>query len=166
MKKSPAIFLWILLLALAAIAQTPELTLGTGVTKHSGVDEVYRRFSEAYRTLNLDLIADQYTQTAAYLVPGDDLLMGRESIRPGFKRFFDSVRNNGQSMTISFEIAQRKVERTMGYDVGIFTLRSSKDGKEISSMKGKFVVVAVKESDGKWRFQVDGYNGLKPPASR
>jgi len=54
------------------------------------------------------------------------------------------------------------VDKTMGYDVGIFTLRTFKDGKEINSGQGKFVVVTVKDADGKWRFQVDGYSGLRP----
>jgi ketosteroid isomerase-like protein len=153
------------LLAGAAGAQSAELSLRPGVAAHAGVDDVYRRFSEAYRTLNVDLVADQYTQTAAYLVPDDDVITGRENIRPGFKRFFDSVKTNGQSMSISFDIIQRKVDNTMGYDVGIFTLRTFKDGKEIGSGRGKFFVVAVKDRDGKWRFQVDGYNNLKPAAA-
>lgn len=145
-----------------AAAQSPELSLRSGVSAHEGVDGIYRRFSDAYRTLNIDLIADQYTQSAAYLVPDDDVSIGRENIRPGFKRFFDSVRANGQSMTISFDIVQRSVDKNMGYDVGIYTLRTVKDGKEIGKGQGKFVVVAVKDADGKWRFQVDGYSGLKP----
>ena len=150
------------LFTFAATAQSSELTLRTGVSPHAGVDDVYRRFSESYRTLNVDRIADQYTQTAAYLAPDDEVLTGRDSIRPGFKRFFDSVKNNGQTMTISFDILQRMVDKTIGYDVGIFTLRTFKDGKEINSGRGKFVVVTVKDADSKWRFQVDGYSGLRP----
>ena len=150
------------LFTFAAAAQTSELTLRTGVSPHAGVDNVYRRFSESYRTLNVDQIADQYTQTAAYLAPDAEVLTGRDNIRPGFKRFFDSVKNNGRTMAISFEIVQRIVDKTMGYDVGIFTLRTFKDGKEINSGQGKFVVVTVKDADGKWLFQVDGYSGLRP----
>src|SRR5687768_37528 len=122
--------------------------------------------SKSYRTLNVDQIADQYTPTAAYLAPDDEVLTGRDSIRPGFKRFFDSVKNNGQTMTISFDILQRIVDKTIGYDVGIFTLRTFKDGKEINKGQGKFVVVTVKDLDGKWRFQVDGYSDLKQRARR
>lgn len=150
------------LFTFAAAAQAAELTLRPGVSPHAGVDDVYRKFSESYRTLNVDQIADQYTQTAAYLAPDDEVLTGRDSIRPGFKRFFDSVKGNGNTMTISFEILQRMVDKAIGYDVGIFTLRTFKDGKEINSGRGKFVVVMVKDADGKWRFQVDGYSGLKP----
>ena len=65
-------------------------------------------------------------------------------------------------MTISFQIFQRKVEKTMAYDVGIYTIRQFKDGKEAGTGQGKFVVVALKQTDGQWRFQVDGYSNLKP----
>lgn len=66
-------------------------------------------------------------------------------------------------MTISFQIFQRKVEEKMGYDVGIYTIRQFKDGKETGKSQGKFVVVAVTDNNSKWRFQVDGYSDLKPP---
>ena len=65
-------------------------------------------------------------------------------------------------MTISFRIVQRMVDTKLAYDVGIFTIRQYKDGKEVSSGSGKFFVAAVSEKDGKWRFQVDGYSDLKP----
>lgn len=162
MKK--AAFVVILTLSFSAVifAQTDDLKLRSGVTPNKSVDEIYRQFSEAYRTLNVDLVANLYTQNAAYLVPDDEVMTGREKIRTSFQGFFDYVKSNGQTMTISFDIVQRTVDKNIGYDVGIYTLRRFKDGKEISSGQGKFVVVAVKETDGRWRFQVDGYSDIKP----
>jgi len=67
-------------------------------------------------------------------------------------------------MTISFQIVQRKADQNLAYDVGIYTIRQYKDGKQVGDAgQGKFIVVAVREKDGKWRFQVDGYSDLKPP---
>ena len=54
----------------------------------------------------------------------------------------------------------------MAYDVGIYTLRSFAVGNQIGTGQGKVVVVAVRGKDGKWRFQVDGYSGLKPPEKK
>ncbi len=166
MKKFIDGFFVVLVFALGCTAQSGDLTLKTGVSSHAGVDDVYRQFSESYRTLNVDTVANLYTENAAYLVPDDDVMTGREPIRASFNRFFDSVKEGGRTMTISFEIVQRRVEKNIGYDVGIYTLRTFKDGKEIGSGQGKFVVVAVKEKDGKWRFQVDGYSGLKPKTAK
>ncbi len=143
-------------------AQASELSLDAGVKPHAAIDEIYRHFSDSYRTLNFEKLAGLYTESAAYLVPDQEVMTGRDSIRTSFRGFFDSVKSEGQTMTISFRILQRKAGKDLGYDVGIYTLRIFKDGKEMSSGQGKFVVVAIKEKDAKWRFQVDGYSGLKP----
>ncbi len=142
-------------------AQNPALVLEKGVVANKGIDAVYGQFSEAYRTLDVEKVANLYTENAAYLPPDREILQGREKIRPTFQEFFDYVKNNGQTMTISFRIFQRKVDKNLAYDVGIYTIRQYKDGKELGIGQGKFVVVAVKEKDGNWRFQVDGYSNLK-----
>lgn len=149
-----------------ANAQTRELFLEKGVATHKEIDTIYQSFSEAYRTLNDEKVANLYTENAAYLVPDNEILQGREAIRPNFKSFFDWVKNEGRTMTISFRIVQRKVDKNLAYDVGIYTIKQSKDGKEVATGQGKFVVVAVKEKSGKWLFQVDGYSDLKPPEKK
>ena len=151
----------ILFISLSANAQNSELTLEKGVSAHKEIDAIYKTFSDAYRTLDADKVANLYTETAAYLAPNNNIQQGRAAIRPGFQLFFDWVKKEGRTMTISFQIFQRKVDKNLAYDVGIYTIRQYKDGKEISQGQGKFVVVAVKEKDGKWRFQVDGYSDLK-----
>lgn len=143
-------------------AQTSELVLEKGVAAHKEIDGIYRQFSDSYRTLDAEKVVNLYSETAAYLQPNADILQGRDEVRRVFAPFFETVKKDGQTMTIAFQIFQRRADANLAYDVGIYTLRSFKDGKEIGSGKGKFVVVAVKEKDGRWRFQVDGYSGLKP----
>ncbi len=153
----------IFLAAIAANAQTDELVLEKGVSAHKEIDAIYKTFSEAYRTLDADKVTNLYTETAAYLAPNNDIQQGRAEIRPGFQSFFDYVKKEGRTMTISFQIFQRKIDKNLAYDVGIYTIRQFKDGKQVGTAgQGKFVVVAVREKDGKWRFQVDGYSDLKP----
>jgi uncharacterized protein (TIGR02246 family) len=158
----------ILLLIFSAVfsvqAQDPELTLEKGVAAHKEIDAVYKSFSDAYRTLDAEKVTNLYSETAAYLPPNNDILQGRAAIRPTFQSFFDWIKKEGRTMTISFRIVQRKTDKNLAYDVGIYTIRQFKDGAPVGSGtgQGKFVVVAVKEKDGKWRFQVDGYSDLKP----
>lgn len=154
-----------LLMPLGALnAQTGDLTLEKGVAAHAEIDAIYRTFSDAYRTLDVEKVANLYSETAAYLVPNNDILQGRDAIRPTFRSFFEWVKNEGRTMTISFQIVQRKADKNLAYDVGIYTIRQYKDGKQVGDAgQGKFIVVAVREKDGKWRFQVDGYSDLKPP---
>lgn len=153
---------FLLFVSFSANAQNSELTLEKGVLAHLEIDAIYKTFSEAYRTLDVEKVANLYSETVAYLPPDNDILQGRAAIRPTFQSFFDYIKSEGRTMTISFQIFQRKVDKTLAYDVGIYTIRQYKDGKEIGTGQGKFVVVAVKEKGGKWHFQVDGYSGLKP----
>jgi ketosteroid isomerase-like protein len=162
MKKLILFFGLFVIFSSAVFSQNTELVLNASVKPHAGVDSVYKAFSESYRTLNVDMVAALYSQNAAYLVPDAEIMIGREKIRDSFNGFFESVKKDGRTMTISFRIVQRRIEKTIGYDVGVYTLRSFKDGKEAGTGQGKFVVVAIKEKDGKWVFQVDGYSGLKP----
>ena len=159
--KKLLLLLVILFVSFQIKAQTAEPILEKGVAAHKGIDDVYRQFSESYRTLDAEKVINLYTETAAYLQPNDDLLQGRDKVREVFAPFFERVKKDGQTMTISFQIFQRKADKNLAYDVGIYTLRSFKDGKEIGTGKGKFVVVAVRKKGGAWRFQVDGYSGLK-----
>ena len=152
----------LLFVSFNAYAQNSELTLEKGVSAHKEIDAIYKTFNEAYRTLDADKVTNLYTETAAYLAPNEKIQQGRGEIRGGFQSFFDWIKSEGRTMTISFQIFQRKVDKNMAYDVGIYTIRQYKDGKEVGTGQGKFVVVAVKEKDGKWRFQVDGYSDLKP----
>ena len=147
-------------------AQSSELTLKNEVKPHKGVDAIYKTFSESYRTLKPKMVANLYTEDAAYLVPNNDITNGRKEILNNFINFFNSIKNRGLNMTISFEIYQRRVTKKMGYDVGIYTINFYKEEKFTNVSKGKFVVVAVKGKDKKWRFQVDGYSGLKPKTKK
>ncbi|MGB7208714.1 MAG: nuclear transport factor 2 family protein [Pyrinomonadaceae bacterium] len=162
MKKLILFFGLFVIFSSAVFSQNIELVLDASVKPHAGVDSVYKAFSESYRTLNVDMVAGLYSKNAAYLVPDEEIMIGRDKIHDNFNGFFESVKKDGRTMTISFRIVQRRIDKELGYDVGVYTLRSFKDGKETGMGQGKFVVVAVKEKDGKWAFQVDGYSGLKP----
>lgn len=142
--------------------QNGELTLEKGVSAHREIDQIYAQFSQAYQTLDAEKVANLYTENAAYLVPNEEIMQGRNGIRASFTSFFDYVKNEKRTMTISFQIFQRRAERNMAYDVGIYTIRQMKDGRQIGESQGKFVVVAVREKSGKWFFQVDGYSNLMP----
>lgn len=147
-------------------AQDSDLKLADGVKEHKGIDSIYKTFSEGYRTLRPELVANLYTEDAAYLSPDSQIRFGREPISTSFTGFFDSMRNAGRNMTIKFHIFQRMVDKNLGYDVGVFTLKYFKDGKMLGESKGKFVVVAIKGKDKKWRFQVDGYSDIKSPKKK
>ncbi|HEX8198218.1 MAG TPA: hypothetical protein VF571_18635, partial [Pyrinomonadaceae bacterium] len=141
-------------------APTGDLILEKGVPPHKGLDEVYRRFSEGYRKLDAVSVTELYTETAAYLAPGSNVQIGRQDVLKNFSSFFDSVKRQNGKIEIIFRIVQREVDRNMAYDVGIYTLVSTNSKGESRRSSGKFVVVAKREKNDVWRFQVDGYSDL------
>lgn len=140
--------------------QSQELILERSVAPHKGLDDVYRRFSEGYRKLDAQSVADLYTETAAYLAPGSEVQIGRQYVLKNFSSFFDSVKKQNGKIEILFRILQRQVDRNLAYDVGIYTLVSTNSKGESRRSSGKFVVVAKREKGDVWRFQLDAYNDL------
>lgn len=158
-----AVIVLFLVLSSTGFGQGSDVTFDASAKPHAGLDAVYQSFSRAYRELDHDLVASLYTADAAYLVPGQDVITGRSNIKPTFKSFFDYVRERKGKLAISFRILQRRVAKDMAYDVGIYTLTQTDSSGKASTGQGKFVVVAVKEKNGEWRFQVDGYSDVAKP---
>jgi hypothetical protein len=82
--------------------------LDEGVAPHNGLDEIYQRFAEGYRKLDPAVVANLYSETAAYLAPGKEIEIGRARVLATFTEFFDSVRQKNGRLEISFRIAQRQ----------------------------------------------------------
>ena len=164
-----SLLVWAILMvsAGAASAQTTpvaasNLTLDAGVAAHKGLDEVYRQFGEAYLKLDAAMVAGLYSDSAAYLAPGQPLQTGRQSINGTFKGFFDSNRARNWKVEIAFRIVQREVDTKLAYDVGIYTLTIIDQNGRRQPVSGKFAVIAKLQPDNTWRFQVDAYNDLPP----
>lgn len=163
MKHKFALGLLFLSMAVSVSAQSTKaaLQLEPGVAAHKGIDDIYKKFSAAYKQLDIDAVADLYAENADYLPPGGKPLKGRAAIRENFAGFFNSVKQRGQTMNITFRIVQREVTDKMGYEIGIYTLTMFKDGSRIGQGQGRFVVV-TKKAGKNWQLQLDTYNELPP----
>jgi uncharacterized protein (TIGR02246 family) len=157
----------ILIFCSPAFGQTAEkeLVLENGVAPHAGLDDVYRRFSEAYKKLDAAAVTNLYEPDAFYLAPGADVKRGREKILADFSGYFDAVRKKGASLAISFRILTRDAAGDLAYDVGLFTVTEKSAAGESRDGRGKFVVVARRMKNGAWRFAVDGYSDLPNSAA-
>jgi reactive intermediate/imine deaminase len=136
-----------------------------GVAPHAGLDGVYARFAAGYAALDAALAGAVYTEDVAYLPPDAPPLRGRAEAGRGFESFFENLRTSGRSAKVSFEVLARAAHADGGWDVGVFTLVTSKDGVAPETFRGKYVVVARRDTDGVWRWQVDAYSGLEPKKS-
>ncbi len=140
-----------------------SLTLEKGLTPHREIDDIYKRFSEGYRKLAPEAVANLYTEDAFYLSPGNEVTRGRDKILASFKGFFGAVKNSGGNLSISFRILDRRVSGDLAYDVGIYMLKNRSPSGEERTSRGKFNVVALRLKDGDWRFHVDSYSDLPDP---
>lgn len=161
MKKISLIIILLFTFSLFIFAQTPDLVLENGVKSHKEIDSIYSTFTKGYRDLNVDLVTNLYTEDANYLAPGNEMTDGRGKIRESFASFFDYVKTNGETMEIKFQILKREVDTMLGYDLGIYTINTFKEGKQIRTGQGKFLVV-TKKIGNKWYFRFDGYSDIKP----
>lgn len=137
-----------------------KLTLEKGVKPHAGIDAIYAKFSEAYDKLDATMVTGLYTGDALYLTPESGIERGRDVIFNNFDGFFKSIKNNEAVLEISFNIVERRVSGDMGYDVGIFSLTSKGKNGATQTSEGKFVVIALRSKNGRWRFQVDSYSAM------
>ncbi len=144
----------------------PAVTHDAGVNPHKEIDGIYQRFQLAYEKLDAEMVAELYTDNALYLVPDNDVMRGRENIRKNFATFFEYNKNQGTNLNIAFRIVRRSVQGELGYDVGIYTLKSIKEGKILGQDQGKFVVITRRIKNGTWKFELDSYSALKPPAQK
>lgn len=151
---------WLPGIAALAHASSPPLLLEHGVASHADIDAIYARFSAGYRALDAAAIASQYTETAAYLAPDQNIQTGRQ-IEANFSRFFARMKQRGNLVAISFRIVQRQVQDALAYDVGIYILTITGADGSSRQDSGKFVTVATRAHDGAWRFQVDSFSDLE-----
>ena len=83
----------LLFISLNIKAQRAEtLILDKGVKMHKEIDEIYRKFTVAYKNLDVDLVANLYAENANYLASGNLILDGRAKIRENFAEFFENVK--------------------------------------------------------------------------
>jgi uncharacterized protein (TIGR02246 family) len=127
------------------------------------LDSAYATFSEAYRTADPKLVANLYADSAFYLVPGDTIVRGRETIETIFASFLvPAAQSDSGRPRIAFDIVDRRVSAAgdLATDIGYYILNDR--------FRGKFIVIWRRDASGRWRIHADGYSGapnLPAPAA-
>ena len=152
--------LFVMLATPVHAAEPSALVHDPGVIAVPELDQIYEQYSQAYSHLDAKAAAALYTRDALYLQPGRAIPQGRAPIQESFSRFFQHSRVVGLRLRISFRIIVRQMSEQLAYDVGVFTLVTSRDGEEVGRSLGKFVIVSRPDDDGTWRFQVSSHSDL------
>lgn len=126
------------------------------------MEEVYERFTRAYRLGEPDSVVVLYTDDPLYLPPGSPVLQGRDALRSQFS-FLEEIRSTGRVAHISFESVERGASGDLAWDVGYYSLQvESPEGGRSPPGRGKFATVWHRDSAGNWRIHVDGFSPAPP----
>jgi ketosteroid isomerase-like protein len=149
-----------LIAALALLGATAPLA-AQDRTVDQALTAVYARFTDGYRRADAKMVSDLYTEDAFYLQPDAEVLQGRPAVLGVFQSFLDPIRQQNQpGPAIYFEILERKISGSVGWDVGYYRMGPPGADSASSRRGGKFVVLWRKDSDSQWRIHTDGYSGL------
>lgn len=126
------------------------------------MEQVYERFTRAYRLGEPDSVVVLYTDDPLYLPPSGGVLKGREALRDQFS-FLEQIRSAGGMAHISFQSVERGASDDLAWDVGYYTLRVESPEGRTPLSRGKFFTMWRRDSGGSWRIHVDGFSPAPPP---
>jgi hypothetical protein len=145
------------LAALAACGPRPGPSASAGDSL--AIDSLYQTFRVAYASLNDSLVTALYHPDAVYGAGGaPGFTIGRDSIAPGFQRFFQSVREQGATLELRFRFVRRHRHDRIASDAGYYWLRRRWADSVAKPSIGKFVTVMTRDSMGRWGFATDTYS--------
>lgn len=121
-------------------------------------NRVYEKFSEAYATLDADILLDCYTEDGTLLNLYDgsnpNSIKSAAKIREYFAGFFQRIAGSGKSLELVFKITHRERVGNTIYDNGYYKLSTLADDMVESSGYGKLSTI-LELVDDSWRFRVD-----------
>ncbi|UJH67433.1 hypothetical protein [Allomuricauda sp. SCSIO 65647] len=134
-----------------------SLTLN-GFGQEQDPDNLYIKYSHAYKALNADSLADCYVEGAVLLslYDGSDpiSIKGYEKIKAYFDSFFQQFRDNGHQLDLSFKITDRQKIGETVYDNGYYKLSILSEGNPVHIGYGKLSALIVMD-DVNWKFSID-----------
>jgi hypothetical protein len=131
------------------------------VTKEESIkiDSLYQLFSYSYTVLNAEITSSCYLENAVSIAHYENkkpfILNGNKAILNDFKDFFNSIKDNKQTMTIVFKIIDRQLINGKIFDIGYYKVSFLKDGKEIDKSYGKVAIILAKNAENKWKYETD-----------
>jgi len=134
------------------------LTQILAAQQNESPNQVYEKFSEAYATLNADILLDCYTQDGTLLNLYDgsnpNSIKSAVKIKEYFAGFFQNLKGTGKSLQLAFKITDREKIDDVIYDNGYYMLSTIANNEVESSGYGKLSTI-LEFVDGSWRFRVD-----------
>ena len=124
----------------------------TNQIERENLEEAIAAFSQAYINADYDAIADAYTQDGKILPNNTRIIEGREAIK---KRW--TITNGSKILHHKIKPEEIKFMGDYAYDYGYYEGRTQLADGNISTWKGKYVIVWKKVEDA-WKMYLDIWN--------
>ena len=119
--------------------------------------KVAQAYEDAYNNKDAEAISMLFTEDGSQLPPGANMVEGRENI----KNFLQSGMNSGVT-NLKIEGDSGEIKGNLGYGVGTFHYDLPAKDSGMITIKGKYVTVMEKMSNGKWLIKYHIYNYDSP----
>lgn len=127
----------------------------------AAINDARKAFQAGYSAGDADALGQLYSENAISEPNFQPTLKGRAAIVASLKGLFEQV-----SVQATLEPDETRTLGNVGLDRGTFTVTvTPKAGAPPSTSQGRYLVVYVKEADGKWRVSHDIDNAVVPQAA-
>jgi ketosteroid isomerase-like protein len=154
----------IVILALPGCAPPAEAPIEVDLeAERTALMQADRAWSESQSASDesAEVITAQFLADAYLLAPDAPLVEGREAIGTVFA---DLEAIPGYSLSWEPTIAEVGGAGDLGYTIGAYEMQLAPEGAAMT-IRGKYMTVWKKESDGSWRVAVDMFNADGPPVT-
>jgi uncharacterized protein (TIGR02246 family) len=125
------------------------------------IENTLAKFATAFNKGDATAVASFYTEDAALLPPGEARVDGRAAIEAYWKRTIDAGAKN-----LTLRLVEVGWRRDQAYEVGQLSIDVQDQSGKAATVKGKYVVIWKRSSDGAWRLFRDIWNtDPAPPAN-
>lgn len=122
----------------------------------AAADDPGTRFAAAFNKKDAAGAANAYTENAVMMPPDAEMFSGRDKIQAFWQQWF-----NGGVGNIVITPITSYTQGDRGYEAGTFDLETG--GEKKTHVKGKFIVIVERGTDGLWRMAYDIWNADAPP---
>jgi len=125
------------------------------------VEQVFKdntkKFVEAFDREDVVALADFYTEDAKVLPPNMEMVNGKQAIQA----FWENARERGVR-SINLETVEVGFDGDLAYERGVSTVNIQPEGAQATTVRGKYLVILKRQTDGSWKLAVDIWNSDLP----
>lgn len=119
---------------------------------------IYVRINKAYQDKDFQLLLSLYEDGAFYLNPDGRIMTNKEQFLAPIKALFEEAEAEGLTLAMNHRVVNRDYVEGSAIDIGYYKLDKLDEKGIVSTVTGKFMTVARKQTDGSWKFRAESFS--------